>query len=212
MLRFECRGMHSRGKFSERVGELVGKQPGAPAVHGVFLDRDGVINQYRSDYVRAEGDFDYYSFTPDAFKVLGLIGLPVVVVTNQSGIGRGYTTEAIVDAIHDRLRTDAAAWGAKITSVEICPHTPQEGCKCRKPGPAMFERAAKAHGIQLAGSYMVGDAPSDVQAGRNLSMTTIRVETGRGGEAVPSYAAPDWTVPNLFEAAGKIAQLEGLVE
>ena len=173
----------------------------------VFLDRDGVINQYRSDYVRIEEDFEYYDFVPAAFSILGTLNLSIVVVTNQSGIGRGYTTPEIVRAIHDRLREDAQSWGAPIGSVQICPHSPKlERCECRKPGPIMFERAADELGLEFKGSYMVGDAPSDMEAGDRLGMTTLRVETGRGQES--GGPEPHERVSNLLEAAQRIAELE----
>lgn len=174
---------------------------------GIFLDRDGVINQYRTDYVRVEEDFAYYDFVPEAFSILGSLELPIVVVTNQSGIGRGYTTHAIVDAIHARLRQDARGWGAKIGSIEICPHSPKvESCGCRKPGPIMFERAAQRLNIRFEGSYMVGDAPSDMEAGDQLGMITLRVATGRGRES--GGPEPRERVSDLLAAARRIAAIE----
>ncbi len=178
---------------------------------GVFLDRDGVINQYRSNYVRTFEDFAYYDFTGEAFGVLGKLGLPLVVVTNQSGIGRGYSTLETVERIHAQLLSDVREWGAEIGSVQICPHSPKLGaCECRKPGPIMFQRAADELKIDFKGSYMVGDAPSDMEAGRRLSMVTLRVETGRGREA--GGPDPDYRVADLLAAAHQIAELESELE
>ncbi|MEM7168465.1 MAG: HAD family hydrolase [Planctomycetota bacterium] len=186
------------------------KAPKPDGERGVFIDRDGVINEYRSDYVRVREDFAYYEFTEKAFRVLGLIGLPLVVVTNQSGIGRGYTTQDEVEYLNEKLRRDAAAWDAPLGAIEYCPHTPDENCQCRKPAPAMFERASRKLRIQCEGSYMIGDAPSDIQAGRSLGMTTIRVRTGRGAEA--ARVTEDWQVDDFLAAATKVAQLEGFLE
>lgn len=186
------------------------KAPRPAGKRGVFIDRDGVINQYRSDYVRVRDDFAYYDFTEKAFRVLGLIGLPLVVVTNQSGIGRGYTTVEEVEYLNAKLAEDAASWDAPIGAVEYCPHTPDENCPCRKPAPAMFERAARKLGVLCDGSYMIGDAPSDIQAGRSLGMTTLRVRTGRGAET--GRVTEDWAVDDFLAAATKIAQLEGFIE
>lgn len=172
----------------------------------ICLDRDGVINVYRPEYVRVPEDFEYYPGIAEAFALLGEIGLPVVVVTNQSGIGRGYTTLAVVEGIHDRLLRDAAAWGGSITGIEVCPHRPDETCRCRKPAPILFERLAARHHLRWKGSYMVGDSPSDIDAGRRLGMVTVRVSTGRGQDPGP---VPDQRVRDLLEAVRWIAQREG---
>ncbi|MGE3164982.1 MAG: D-glycero-alpha-D-manno-heptose-1,7-bisphosphate 7-phosphatase [Planctomycetota bacterium] len=180
-----------------------------PSGRGIFLDRDGVINVYRPEYVRVRADFEYYPFTRAAFQLLGTLGVPICVVSNQSGIARGYTSRAEVDAIHEQLRADATSWGASIAAIEICPHLPGEGCGCRKPGAALFERAAAVAGVGFSGSFMVGDAPSDIEVGRRLGMTTFRVRTGRGAEpAVPGFEA-DADVEDLLAAARRIAQRLG---
>lgn len=175
-------------------------------MRAVFLDRDGVINHYRSNYVRSRSDFIYYDFTRDAFQTLGRVGLPIVVVTNQSGIARGYQSAEEVAGLHRRLSADSDRWGAPIGSIEICPHLPTDGCRCRKPGPEMFERAAQKLGLEFGGSYMVGDSPGDMRAGRQLGMTTIRVETGRGGE--PAIDLEDWREAHFLSAARLIERLE----
>lgn len=175
-------------------------------MRAVFLDRDGVINHYRSNYVRSKRDFIYYDFTRDAFRILGRLGLPLVVVTNQSGIARGYQSADEVAELHRRLSMDAARWGAPIAAIQHCPHLPSAGCACRKPNSELFERAALALGLDFEGSYMVGDSPGDMQAGRRLSMVTVRVETGRGGE--PAEGLEDWRETNFLEAARRIARLE----
>ena len=179
-------------------------------MRAIFLDRDGVINKNREDYVRSLEDFEYYSFTGEAIEALGKIGLPLVVVTNQSAIARQLTTEKEVLKIHKKLRTDAEGWGAPILAIEYCPHHPSDLCHCRKPGTSLFEKVAREHDLQFTGSYLVGDAPSDIEAGQRLSMITIRVATGRGSEESDDMPQPDWQVPDLLAAALRIAQLEGI--
>ncbi|MEE8142218.1 MAG: HAD-IIIA family hydrolase [Planctomycetota bacterium] len=174
----------------------------------VFLDRDGVINQYRKEYVRTRNDFAYYECTAQAMGLLGSIGLPLMVVTNQSGIARGYTTEKKVQEIHEVLTRDAERWNAPLLAIEYCPHHPAAGCRCRKPEPQLFEKLAAAHGVSLAGSYLIGDAPSDVKVGKRLSMITLRVATGRGEELDPEMPTPDHEVADVLEAAQRIAHLE----
>lgn len=172
---------------------------------GVFLDRDGVINRYRSDYVRTEADFEYEDGAPEAFRILGGLDLPIVVVTNQSAIGRGMTTRRTVDAIHARLRADAARWGAAISAIEVCPHAPDARCACRKPATALFRRAAERLGIELPGSFLVGDAPSDIEAAGALGLRAVRVRVGRGAEPLPAGVEAEVVVDGLLAAARWIA-------
>lgn len=177
-------------------------------MRGVFLDRDGVINEDRADYVRSLDQFRYFQWTAQAFRVLARVGLPIVVVSNQSGIGRGYTTEQEVLRMHDQLRGDIASWGAHLASIEYCPHTPDDGCDCRKPAPGLFRRAAEQWDLELAGSYMVGDKPTDITSGQRLAMTTVRVATGYQGDDGDSV--PDHRARDLLAAAELIASLEGV--
>ena len=172
----------------------------------VFLDRDGVINRYTTNYVRTFDDFAFYPEAEGAFALLGGLGAPIVVVTNQSGIGRGYTTRAIVDAIHDHMIATAARWGAAITTVEICPHTPDDRCDCRKPAPAMFTRAAEAHDLALAGSFLVGDSPCDIEGAVRLGMRPVRVRTGRGSEALPNGIEAEATADDFLAAVRWIVE------
>ena len=167
----------------------------------VFLDRDGVINEYNSDYVRTVDDFAYVPQAATAFQTLGRLGYPIVVVTNQSGIGRGYTTAATVGEIHQRLIDDARAWGATIVSVEHCPHTPDDRCACRKPELAMLERAAAAHDLTFDGSFMVGDSPCDLELAHRAGLIGVRVATGRGAEPLPEGVTAAAEVADFGAAA-----------
>jgi D-glycero-D-manno-heptose 1,7-bisphosphate phosphatase len=171
----------------------------------VFLDRDGVINEYVREYVRTVDDFVLQPGAAEAFRLLGRLELPIVVVTNQSGIGRGYTTQEIVDEIHRGLVEEAARQGASIVSVEVCPHRPDEGCRCRKPGPALFERAAAAHHLSWEGSWMVGDSPCDMEAAAVLGLRAVRVRTGRGEEPLPLGVPVEVTTDDFLSACRWIA-------
>ncbi len=175
---------------------------------GLFLDRDGVINHYVLEAVRSVDQFHYYDDTPEAMGLLGQLGWPIVVVTNQSAIGRGWTEASEVEAIHHKLCRDAVSWGANISSVEYCPHQPDEGCRCRKPQGGMFERAAAEHGIDLDRSVMVGDSPCDIEAAQRLGMVRIRVRTGRGEAPLPEGLEVDAEVADLREAAHWILSTE----
>ncbi len=162
----------------------------------VFLDRDGVINEnLAGNYVN---DWAAFRFLPGAIEsvvALNRAGYPVVVVTNQGGVGRGYMTENALMAIHAQMEAEFAAAGARLAAVLYCPHHPEAGCDCRKPQPGMLQRAASDLRIDLAQSYFVGDNLTDVQAGLAAGCRPILVLSGRGAEfhqelaADPRYAA-----------------------
>ena len=145
------------------------------STRGVFLDRDGVINRYRADYVRVATDFEYEAEAPEAFRLLGSIGAPIVVVTNQSGIVRGYYDEAALHRLHAWVDGDLARrTGARFDAVYHCPYLPDAPLAAyahpdhpdRKPNPGMLLRAIAEHGLDPARCTMVGDKASDMEAAR----------------------------------------------
>jgi D-glycero-D-manno-heptose 1,7-bisphosphate phosphatase len=146
----------------------------------IFLDRDGVINENRADHVTAWDDFAPVPGALTGLRMLAALGLPVVIVTNQGIVGRGEITVAELDALHARMRNLVSRHGGRITQVYVCPHNAQDRCDCRKPAPGMFHRAAGEHNIDLAASYYVGDALTDVAAGQAAGCTTVLVRSGRG--------------------------------
>jgi histidinol-phosphate phosphatase family protein len=122
------------------------------------------------------------------------------VITNQSGIARGYFTEETLSRIHDRMKSDLQQDGASIDAIYVCPHHPDDECECRKPKPALLLKAAREIGIALDRSYMVGDDPKDVQAGKDAGCRTVWLtadpaQQGHGSSPVSHHVAPD-----LFEA------------
>lgn len=136
----------------------------------VFLDRDGVINVEKG-YVHRIEEFELLPDAPEAIRLLNEAGFLVVVVTNQSGVARGYYTLETVRSLHRHLDTLLAAHGARIDAYYICPHHPEHGigelkvtCACRKPLPGMLEQAARELAINLPESYMIGDKPTDTAA------------------------------------------------
>jgi D-glycero-D-manno-heptose 1,7-bisphosphate phosphatase len=162
----------------------------------VLLDRDGTINE-DIGYVLHPADVRLIPGSADAIRRLNDLGLGVVVVTNQSPIGRGLLTPERLDDIHDRLRVLLADAGADVDGIEVCPHTPDDGCDCRKPRPAMVARAAARFDFDPASAFVVGDHAGDMRLGRAVGATTILVLTGHGREecrdALPSadHVAPD---------------------
>ncbi len=154
---------------------LEGKRP------AVFLDRDVTIIE----------DVPYL-FEPDkvklikgagvAIKNLNSLGFRVLVVTNQSGVGRGYFKEADVEAVHKRLSSLLDLDGASIDGYFWCPHKPDEGCACRKPGTQMIDRALKKYPTDIENSYVIGDKSLDMGLAENAGATSILVKTGLGAE------------------------------
>jgi D-glycero-D-manno-heptose 1,7-bisphosphate phosphatase len=152
----------------------------------VFLDRDGTINED----VGYPGRFEQvriYPYSFEAVRKLNAAGFAVVIVTNQSGVGRGFFSEDDLRVIHDRLRAEFAAAGARIDAIYYCPHFAGSSsslydtdCACRKPFPGMALRAREDLGLDLEDSYMVGDKVEDVRFGLNAGAWTVLVLTGYG--------------------------------
>jgi len=146
----------------------------------IFLDRDGVINVNRPDHVKAWDEFVFLPNALAALQKLAACDLRVIVTTNQAAIARGMVTEETVRDIHARMIEKAARAGGRIDAVYYCPHHPDDKCGCRKPQPGMFVRAARDFDIDLARSFVVGDAFSDVAAALAIGARPILVMTGRG--------------------------------
>jgi histidinol-phosphate phosphatase family protein len=165
----------------------------------VFLDRDGTIAR-DVHYCRCPEDFELLPTVPEAIKLLNDSGFKVIVITNQSGIARGYFTEQMLALIHQKMKDELAKHGAKVDAIYYCPHHPDDGCDCRKPKTALFHRATQEMEIDFNLSYVIGDLPMDIEAGRALGCKTILVTTGpKGGNAV--LDRPDYIADSLIKAA-----------
>jgi D-glycero-D-manno-heptose 1,7-bisphosphate phosphatase len=152
----------------------------------VFLDRDGTIVVDKHYLADADG----LELLPNAaagLRELQDLGGRLVVVTNQSGVGRGYFDEAALAAMNARLEELLAAEGVELAGIYACPHAPDAGCDCRKPATGLFTRAGDELGLELEGSFVVGDGESDVEAGARIGATTIRI----GVEAPDLVAAAE---------------------
>src|SRR5688572_23653652 len=147
----------------------------------VFLDRDGTMIE-EVGYLKDPSRVKLIPGAAEGIRRLNTAGVPVVVVTNQSGIGRGYFPEAAIEAVHAEVLRQLCDEGARWDAVYYCPHHPDAGCDCRKPGPGMLRRAAAEHGLDLARSFVVGDKLSDVRAGRTLGCRRVPVLRGFGVE------------------------------
>jgi D-glycero-D-manno-heptose 1,7-bisphosphate phosphatase len=146
----------------------------------VFLDRDGVLNENRADYVRSWEQVVILPGVFEAMQRLAASPFVVVVVTNQSAVGRGLLTLETLAAINQGIVDAVQHAGGRIDGVYACPHTPEDGCPCRKPLPGMLLQAARDLDIDLSRSYLVGDAVSDMQAAVAAGSRPMLVRTGRG--------------------------------
>lgn len=175
----------------------------------VFLDRDGTINEEREYLSRIE-DFSLIKGAAEAISLLGNAGYLIVVVTNQSGIGRGYYSEEDLEIINHHMRSELEKWGAKVDASYFCPHHPSHGlgkykaeCDCRKPLPGMLLQAAADLGIDFASSWMVGDKKTDIDAGIAAGCRSILVKTGYG-ESETHLFPPDFPVADDLLAAARM--------
>lgn len=143
----------------------------------IFLDRDGVINRERGEHTWRMEDFEVLPTVAEAVRAINASGRPVIVVSNQSGIGLGLYGHADVSRLHDYLHAHLASQGAHIDAVYYCPHHPSRGrCLCRKPGGLLLERAMARFNIDPVGSVMVGDRERDVEAAGSVGVRGILVE------------------------------------
>ena len=151
----------------------------------VFLDRDGTINTEK-DYLYRIDDFEFIQGAVEAIRLLNESGYMVIVVTNQSGIARGYYTEEDLSVLHRYIADQLSCAGAHVDDWYFCPHHPTgkgvyaQQCSCRKPLPGMLHQAALRHGIDLERSFMIGDKSVDVEAAIAAGCKPILVRTGYG--------------------------------
>lgn len=140
----------------------------------VFLDRDGTI-AFDVPYCSRAEDFHLIPGAAEAIRTLNQHGFLVVLVTNQSGISRGYFTESTLLAIHQRMEQLLSAYGARLDAIYFCPHHPEDGCKCRKPNSGMIDQATEDFAIDLRGSYVIGDAPSDIELAHTIGCKSVLI-------------------------------------
>lgn len=161
-------------------------------MRAIFLDRDGVINENRADHVKSWDEFVLIPGALHGIRLLSEAGWPIFVVTNQAAVNRGLVSHQTIAQINQRMVAVAHQHGAHIRGVRYCPHRPDEGCRCRKPSPGMLLSLAVEHGLDLARSYMVGDALTDIAAGQAVGCRTALVQTGRGREHVDLPEIQRW--------------------
>lgn len=147
----------------------------------ILLDRDGVISQERDDYVKSVEEFQFIDGALEGVRVLARLNFPVVVITNQSVVGRGIISKTKLDEIHSHMRSKIREGGGRLDAIFYCPHRPSQNCKCRKPETELFEKAANQFGFYLSESWFIGDKSIDEEAGKKVGCRTLRIPTNTPG-------------------------------
>ena len=167
----------------------------------IFLDRDGTLIE-EVNFLSSVADLKIFPFTAEALRVLKNKGFAIIVVTNQSGIGRGIFGELDMHAIHEKIKRELPGM---IEAFYFCPHLPENGCECRKPGIGMIRTACEDFKLTTEGSWMIGDKSLDIEAGHNAGLSTILVRTGYGEmEARHASSSPKFVEKDLLAAARRI--------
>ncbi len=169
----------------------------------VILDRDGTIVIDRG-YLDDPAGLEFLPGAAEGLRYLYERGFRLVVITNQSGIGRGRFSVERLQQIHDQFSEMVRSAGARIEAIYFCPHRPDDGCDCRKPGSALLLQAASELGFDAGDSVVIGDKPSDIEFGRRVNATTMFVRDSRADGAEHAQDA-DFIVDDLMQAAHIIA-------
>lgn len=187
----------------------------------VFLDRDGTINE-EMGYINHIDRFRLLPRTAEAIRLLNQRGLKVVVITNQSGVARGYFPESLIEEVHRKMVEELKEQGAHLDGIYYCPHHPEVGeppyrrrCRCRKPETGLIEKAVEDLEIDCSRSYAIGDRGQDIEFGRRIGARTILVLTGYGkGEweylGRGWRTKPDFVAEDLYEAVRWVLRQEEL--
>lgn len=154
-----------------------------PLDRAVFLDRDGVLTRERADYVKSPEELEILPGIYEPLRKIREKGFRLVLITNQSVVGRGLATHQGLASIHEKLRQELNNHGCYLDAIYYCPHLPQDQCDCRKPQPGMILRAARELGIDPRKSWIIGDKEIDLEAGSRAGCRGLRVPTNGQGLA-----------------------------
>jgi D,D-heptose 1,7-bisphosphate phosphatase len=183
---------------------------------GVFLDRDGTLN-VEVDFLRTPDELVLIAGAPQAVRKLNESGLITCVISNQSGVARGFLTEADLVSVHNKLNEELGREGSKLDKIYYCPHHPTAGsapynfnCDCRKPKPGMLLQGAREFNLDLQRSYVVGDSTVDIQAGNEVGATTILVQTGYGKKSL--LECKEKNIPIGFVAHSIVEAVDFIIE
>ncbi|GAB7546997.1 D-glycero-beta-D-manno-heptose 1,7-bisphosphate 7-phosphatase [Cupriavidus sp. 8B] len=160
----------------------------------VVLDRDGVVNLDSDQFIKTPDEWIPIDGSLEAIAALNQAGYRVVIVSNQSGIGRGLFEMSALNAMHEKMHKALANLGGRVDAVFFCPHTAADGCDCRKPKPGMLEQLAERFGVELKGVPLVGDSLRDLEAGLAVGCAPHLVLTGKGSKTEKKGGLPPGTL------------------
>jgi len=166
----------------------------------IILDRDGTINEDSVEYIKSPSEWQPLPGALEAIARLNHAGWHVVVATNQSGLGRGLFDVAALNAMHAKMNTMLAAVGGRVDAIFYCPHAPDEGCRCRKPEPGLFEQIGERYGVDLTTVIAVGDTPRDLVAAKRAGCESHLVLTGK------AFVYRDKQLPSTYDDAQMVHQ------
>ena len=172
-----------------------------------MLDRDGVINQDSDEYIKSPHEWHAIEGSLKAIAQLNRAGFKIVVVTNQSGVGRGLFSKQTLNKIHEKMKHKLAAFQGHIDGIYVCPHRPEEQCHCRKPNIGLLQKVKQKYPANFQHSIFIGDTIKEIQAANAMGCHPMLVRTGKGGKTLQQYPELKKTVPvyaNLKEAVSAI--------
>jgi D-glycero-D-manno-heptose 1,7-bisphosphate phosphatase len=178
----------------------------------ILLDRDGTIIHERH-YLSDPSQVELVHGAADGLRRLSVMGLSLIVITNQSGIGRGFFDATQLMHIHRRLCELLAREGVHLHGIYHCPHTPADACPCRKPNPGLVARASAEWGFDPHSTFVIGDKPCDIELGHRIGAMTFLVRTGYGSQvATEATVNPDYIVDDIWKASLVIEDLLSIDE
>ena len=174
----------------------------------VFIDRDGTIN-VNYGYISDPDDFKMYPGVAKGIKLLNEKGFKIIVITNQSGIARGYFSKGVLENIHEKMKKELSKEDAGVDAIYYCSHHPDEKCNCRKPNPGLLEKAIKDFDIDVKNSFIIGDRMLDVEAGHKIGCKTVLVPEDKElvkKEREESNVKPDFICNDFYTGAKWISE------
>jgi len=175
----------------------------------LILDRDGVINVDSPDYIKTPGEWIPIKGSLEAIGQLSQAGYDIVIITNQSGLGRGLFSAKTLAKIHARMIDHVHQHGGKIQSILFCAHTPEDDCECRKPKDGLYKELASRLGISFNDTYSVGDSVRDLLAAQSAGAKPVLVKTGNGKKSIKEIKAKpelDLQAAPVFDNLASFAQ------
>jgi len=179
-----------------------------PSIRAVFLDRDGTLNVNQPPYLHKIEDFKLTPLAIPALKKLSKTDYKIIIITNQSGIGRGYFKEKDLKKLHQWMEESFKKKGVRIDKIYYCPHIPGDNCSCRKPKTGLPLQAVKDFNISLSKSWLIGDDVRDILMGRNINIKTIFLGTKKNKDFSKLKVSPHYLAKNLLEAVNIILKSE----